>query len=96
MKKVLITGGAKCPKFNIVGVQELDNLQVAQIIADAQNKKLSYKFVDFHSSRPGHDHRYSLSGEKMKKIGWTPSKSIKERIEEVVKWSLNNLDWITL
>ena len=32
----------------------------------------------------------------MKKIGWTPSKSISERIEEVVKWSLNNLDWITL
>ena len=89
-------GGAKCPKFNIVGAQELDNLQVAQIIADAQNKKLNYKFVDFHSSRPGHDLRYSLSGEKMKKIGWTPSKSISERIEEVVKWSLNNLDWITL
>ena len=56
-----------------------------------RKKKLNYKFVDFHSSIPGHDHRYLLSDEKMKKIGWTPSKSIKKRIEEVVKWSLNNL-----
>ena len=26
--------------------------------------------VDYHSSRPGHDLRYALSGEKMKKLGW--------------------------
>ena len=26
-------GNAKCPKFNIVGAEELDNLKLAQIIA---------------------------------------------------------------
>ena len=64
-------GGAKCPKFNIVGAEELNNLQLAQIIADVQGKELKYEMVDFHSTRPGHDLRYSLSGEKMRKMGTT-------------------------
>ena len=89
-------GGAKCPKFNIVGSEELNNLELAQIIAASQNKELKYEMVDFHSSRPGHDLRYSLSGEKMKKLGWKPSIRLTERIKQVVNWSLNNENWIEL
>ena len=63
-------GGAKCPKFNIVGARELNNLELAQMIALIQNKQLNYELVDFHSQRPGHDLRYALSGEKMKMMGW--------------------------
>ena len=89
-------GGAKCPKFNIVGTEEINNLELAQIIADSQQKKLKYEMVDFHSSRPGHDLRYSLSGEKMKRLGWTPSIKLTQRIKQVVEWSLNNENWIQL
>ena len=89
-------GGAKCPKFNIVGSEELDNLELAKIIAASQGKNLKYEMVDFHSSRPGHDLRYSLSGEKMKKLGWQPSIKLTERIKQVVDWSLNNENWIEL
>ena len=87
-------GGAKCPKFNIVGSQEINNLELAKIIADTQGKDLNYKMLDFHSSRPGHDLRYSLSGKKMKNLGWTPSIKLTERINQVVKWSLDNPNWI--
>ena len=89
-------GGAKCPKFNIVGSEELNNLQLAQIIAEAQDKELKYELVDFHSARPGHDLRYALDGEKMKSIGWTPAKSVRERIADVTKWTLANRRWIRL
>ncbi len=89
-------GGAKCPKFNIVGAEELNNLELAQIIADSQQKELKHEMVDFHSSRPGHDLRYSLSGEKMKKLGWSPSIKLTERIKQVVNWSLKNDNWIEL
>jgi len=89
-------GGAKCPKFNIVGAEELTNLELAEIIAKSQNKKLHYEMVDFHSSRPGHDLRYALSGEKMKSLGWTPKIKIHSRIKQVVEWSLNNSSWIEL
>ena len=89
-------GGAKCPKFNIVGPEEINNLDLAQIIADSQNKVLKHEMVDFHSSRPGHDLRYSLSGEKMKILGWTPSIKLTQRIKQVVEWSLKNENWIEL
>ncbi len=89
-------GGARCPKFNIVGSEEINNLELAKIIATSQRKELKYEMVDFHSSRPGHDLRYSLSGEKMKKLGWTPSIKLTERIKQVVEWSLKNDNWIEL
>jgi len=89
-------GNAKCPKFNIVGAEELNNLELAQIIADVQGKELNYELVDFHSSRPGHDLRYALDGNKMKEMGWVPSRSVRERIIEVVNWTLENDRWITL
>ena len=89
-------GGAKCPKFNIVGSEELNNLELARVISKCQNKELKYEMVDFHSSRPGHDLRYSLSGEKMKQLGWQPSIKLTQRIEQVVQWSLNNYEWIEI
>ena len=88
-------GGAKCPKFNIVGAEELNNLELAKLIAEAQGKDLIYELVDFHSARPGHDLRYALSGEKMKKMGWKPQ-NIRSRITEVVEWTLANERWIEL
>lgn len=87
--------GAKCPKFNIVGGEELNNLQLAQMIADIQGKELKYELIDFHSARPGHDLRYALSGDKMKKLGWTPQ-PVRDRLREVVEWTLANERWIKL
>ena len=87
-------GGAKCPKFNIVGKEEWDNLKLAQTIADIQNKPLNYEMVDFHSSRPGHDLRYALDGNKMARLGWIPKIDIFERLEQTIAWSLANKDWL--
>jgi dTDP-glucose 4,6-dehydratase len=86
-------GGAKCQKFNIVGAEELDNLELAQIIAEAQGKTLNYEMVDFHSQRPGHDLRYALDGFKMKSMGWTPQ-PVRERLSQVIDWSLENNRWL--
>ena len=85
--------GAKCQKFNIVGKDEIDNLELAQFIAKTQNKDLKYEMVDFHSSRPGHDLRYALDGSKMKNMGWEPQSAFK-RLESVVQWTLDNDRWL--
>ena len=89
-------GGAKCPKFNVVGKEEIDNLSLAKYIASAQGKELKYELVDFHSARPGHDLRYGLSGDYMRELGWEPKQTLRERIKEVVDWSLANPEWIEL
>jgi dTDP-glucose 4,6-dehydratase len=89
-------GGAKCPKFNVVGKEEINNLELAQYIAKAEGKELNYEMVDFHSSRPGHDLRYGLSGDYMRELGWEPKFTLRDRISEVVDWSLANPEWIEL
>ena len=85
--------GAKCQKFNIVGKDEINNLELAQFIAKVQNKELKYEMVDFHSSRPGHDLRYALDGTKMENMGWKPESAF-ERLESVIKWTLDNNRWL--
>lgn len=92
----LIDKGIPKDKYNIVGEREVDNLQLAQMIANIIGKPLNYKLVDFHSSRPGHDLRYALNGKKMQDLGWVPQKKVEERLNEVVKWSLKNTYWIGL
>tara|TARA_A100001011_G_scaffold389022_1_gene469763 strand:- start:18 stop:1043 length:1026 start_codon:yes stop_codon:yes gene_type:complete len=87
--------GAKCQKFNIVGKDEIDNLQLAKFIAKTQNKELNYEMVDFHSQRPGHDLRYALDGSKMANMGWTPQ-SAYERLEKTIKWTLKNDRWLSI
>ena len=87
-------GGAHCPKFNLVGTEEIDNLSLATMIADSIGKKLNYEMVDFHTSRPGHDLRYALDGGLLKSLGWEPKIKLSERIGEMVKWTIENKRWI--
>jgi dTDP-glucose 4,6-dehydratase len=87
--------GIKCPKFNIVGSEEIDNLSLALYIAAVLGKKLNYELIDFHSSRPGHDLRYALCGDKMKNMGWTPSE-VYDKLKQTVNWTLKNKHWLNV
>jgi dTDP-glucose 4,6-dehydratase len=89
----ILCDGPMCPKFNVVGKDELDNLTLAQYIAEGVGKPLRYELVDFHSARPGHDLRYSLSGKRLAEMGWEPKIAVRERIREVVEWTLANDRW---
>ena len=88
-------GGAKCPKFNIVGAEELNNLQLAQIIADVQGKELKYEMVDFHSTRLVMTFAMHFL---VRRCGrWDGFlQNIRDRIREVVEWTLANERWIKL
>jgi len=83
-----------CPKFNLVGTEEIDNLELAKMIARSINKPLDYEMTDFHSSRPGHDLRYALDGGLLEELGWKPSIKLSERIAQVVSWTLENDRWL--
>lgn len=81
-------------RFNIVGEVELDNLQVAQAIADVLGKELKYELVDFHNGRPGHDRRYALDGSKLKDYGWKQPTDFNQSLKQYVEWTLNNKNWL--
>lgn len=89
----LMDKGQSGEKYNIVG-EEMDNLQIAKTIADIIGKPLNYELVDFHSSRPGHDLRYSLDGTKLKTMGFEYPKDLKQSLTKTVNWYLENKDWL--
>lgn len=80
-------------RYNIVGEKEVDNLTMAQAIADIVGKPLKYKLIDFHAARPGHDRRYALDGMKLSKLGWKPPMKFEDSLERLVTWTLANPQW---
>lgn len=81
-------------KYNIVGEEEVDNLSLAKLIAEYIGKPLNYEMVDFHSSRPGHDLRYAISGERLKALGYEHPKGFKESLRKTVEWYIENPSWL--
>ena len=86
--------GPKCLKVNIPGTKELDNLEVAQLISEYSGFELNYELVDFHSSRPGHDLRYAIDGEFIMNAGWGPKYTVEASLDKLVKWYLENPEWL--
>lgn len=81
--------------YNIVGERETDNLELAQWVANHIGMPLRYEMVDFHSSRPGHDLRYALDGTKIREdFGWAPRTPIRDRVGEIIDWTLQNPHWL--
>lgn len=89
-------GGTVPPRFHIVGEREVDNLEMAQLIADAAGLPLKYRLEDFHSSRPGHDLRYALDGGKIEKFGWVAPVPLEASIKSTVEWTLAHPEWLSL
>lgn len=87
-------GEGEMAQYNVVGEREIDNLEMAQLIAKFMDKELKYELVDFHSSRPGHDLRYALDGTKLKELGWTPPIPLEESLCRTVEWSLEHPEWL--
>jgi len=80
-------------EFHITGEQEVDNLELAQMIAEIIGKPLQYQMVDFHSSRPGHDLRYALSPKSMNDIGWKTPLTFQESLKKTILWTLKKPEW---
>lgn len=82
----LLQHGTKREKYNIVGEKEIDNLTLAETIAEIVGVGLNYELVDFHSSRPGHDLRYALDDSKLKAMGFNYYSTFEEDLERTVKY----------
>lgn len=54
------------------------------------------EFVDFHQTRPGHDLRYALSGEKLKNMGFEYKLSLEQSFDKMIRWMIatENRRWL--
>jgi dTDP-glucose 4,6-dehydratase len=89
-----LTSVIKPSRFNICGEKELNNLEVAQAVAEIMGKPLKYELVDFHLTRPGHDMRYGLDGSKIHQAGWKQPFTLEESLGKMIKWYLDNPEWL--
>lgn len=81
-------------RYNVVGDAQLNNLELAQMIARLMGKELKYRLVDFHSDRPGHDLHYGLDGSKLADLGWKHPMTFEESMKNVIEWQIRNPEWI--
>jgi dTDP-glucose 4,6-dehydratase len=77
--------------YNVGSPEELKNIEVVKMILKELNKPES--LIQFVKDRPGHDLRYSLNIEKIKKLGWEPRTCFEEGLEKTIKWYKNNERW---
>lgn len=73
--------------YNIGSGEERTNLEVTEAILDAVNG--STEQISFVEDRAGHDQRYALETDKIERLGWEPSWSFEEGLEETVEYYLS-------
>lgn len=99
----LVTHGERGQRYNIVGIEEIDNFDMFQRVSAAvlaervfrheHHAVPEWRFIDFHSARPGHDLRYSLNGSKLAKLGWVPTIPIAMTLHEIVRFTMEHPEW---
>jgi dTDP-glucose 4,6-dehydratase len=95
------TDGLERPeRFNVRGEQEISNdemvMLVARFLGESKPKSDLVDFVNVEGTRPGHDLRYALDGDKLASLGWKPPVPFEESLERTVRWTVKNPKWISL
>lgn len=88
--------------YNIGGTSERANLQVVKAICAALDRKAPHseyddrsRLIEHVTDRPGHDRRYAIDCSKLTtSLGWRPSVSFEQGLEQTVDWYLSNGAWI--
>ncbi|SNZ06148.1 dTDP-glucose 4,6-dehydratase [Persephonella hydrogeniphila] len=89
----IIEKGKEGEIYNVGSGEERRNIDVVKAILSILGK--SESLIEFVKDRPGHDFRYSLNTDKIKReIGWEAEIKFEEGLEKTVRWYLDNMDWV--
>lgn len=91
--------------YNIGGHNEKQNIEILNIILDTLQEMLpegdprksnvSHELISYVSDRKGHDRRYAIAPDKIKKeIGWYPETMFKDGIKKTIQWYFENEQWM--
>ncbi|WP_257168108.1 dTDP-glucose 4,6-dehydratase [Bradyrhizobium sp. SRS-191] len=88
--------------YNIGGNNERTNLDVVTTICTILDRirprpdTRSYaEQIQFVKDRPGHDRRYAIDADKIRRdLGWRPVETFEIGLEKTVDWYLNARDWV--
>jgi dTDP-glucose 4,6-dehydratase len=77
--------------YNVGGEDERYNIDVVKGILNLLGKPES--LIRYVADRPGHDRRYSMDISKIEALGFHPERNFEKRLEETVKWYVDNEAW---
>lgn len=87
--------------YNIGGHNEWKNIDLIRLLCSIMDRKLgrpagtSEQLITFVKDRAGHDWRYAIDASKLKaELGWVPSVTFEEGLEQTVDWYLQHEDWL--
>ncbi len=73
------------PRFNLPGGEELNNLELAELVADSLGKTLNYELVDVSTIRPGYDEFYARTDGALHTAGWEPIVTLREALPDIIR-----------
>ena len=98
---IIFHKGKIADTYNIGGFNEWKNIDLIKVIIKTVDRLLgnpeghSLRLITYVTDRKGHDLRYAIDSNKLKKeLGWEPSLQFEEGIEKTVKWYLDNQEWM--
>lgn len=87
--------------YNIGGFNEWKNIDLVKLLCAKMDLKLgrsegeSAQLITYVKDRPGHDFRYAIDASKInKELGWKPSVTFEEGLQETIDWYLENTAWL--
>ncbi len=87
--------------YNIGGNSQKTNLEVVHELCRLLNELVPIPGFEYQSlmrfvkDRPGHDRRYAINFEKIKReLGWYPQETFSSGLRQTVQWYLNNQAWV--
>ena len=85
----IFTKGKIGESYNVGTNKNIKNIDMAKKLQLMSKNKTKIKYV---KDRPGHDFRYALDSEKIrKKLKWKAKISLEDGLKNTFKWYLNNL-----
>lgn len=96
---LVINKGKVGEVYNIGGHNEKTNIEIVKIIINKLNKsfdgRINENLIKHVEDRKGHDRRYAIAPDKIKKeLSWEPTTMFEEGIEKTIEWYLKNDEWL--
>ena len=93
--------GKEGETYNIGGFNEWKNIDLIKVLCKQMDIALnkdqgsSESLITYVKDRPGHDKRYAIDANKLKKeLGWEPTLQFEEGLAKTISWYLENQEWM--
>jgi dTDP-glucose 4,6-dehydratase len=96
---MVINNGKLGEVYNVGGHNERTNIHIVKTIIKYLNENvdnsISESLIKYVEDRKGHDRRYGIDPEKIKReLGWEPDTAFENGIVRTIEWYLNNKEWM--